>query len=65
MIIFGLFISIAVSIAMIKRYQDTGKIMPAGFTAALSIIMSLFYVYRFAVPLKKKKKSSDDVPKED
>mmetsp|Transcript_67908 Transcript_67908/g.83252 ORF Transcript_67908/g.83252 Transcript_67908/m.83252 type:complete len:119 (+) Transcript_67908:70-426(+) len=55
MIILGSIVSIALSIVMSKRYMDTNKIMPAGFMAVLSIIMSIFYVYRLAFPLRKKK----------
>lgn len=38
-------ISGAVTIAMGKRLKDTGKIMPAGVVAALSLGMSLFYCH--------------------
>lgn len=31
--------------AMAKRYQSTGKVMPAGIVAILSAIMSAFYLW--------------------
>eukprot|EP00271_Cylindrocystis_brebissonii_P007064 TRINITY_DN20199_c0_g2_i1.p1 TRINITY_DN20199_c0_g2~~TRINITY_DN20199_c0_g2_i1.p1 ORF type:complete len:123 (-),score=12.77 TRINITY_DN20199_c0_g2_i1:724-1092(-) len=41
-----LFISTLLTIVLGKRFQDTGKFMPAGLIAALSILMSLFYIYK-------------------
>ncbi|KAK4386982.1 protein FATTY ACID EXPORT 6 [Sesamum angolense] len=40
-----------------QRYMQTGKIMPAGIVAAISVIMAGFYLYKIAtggnrIPLK-------------
>ncbi|WOL15149.1 hypothetical protein Cni_G23930 [Canna indica] len=40
--------ALALTIVMGKRYLETSKIMPAGLVAALSALMSLFYLYKIA-----------------
>lgn len=55
----GVILSSILSVVMCKRYYDTQKIMPAGLVGGLSVIMSLFFVYRLINPAKipqKKKK---------
>ncbi|EFJ13932.1 hypothetical protein SELMODRAFT_229065 [Selaginella moellendorffii] len=41
-------IALSVSWVMGERFLDTGKVMPAGMVAAISVIMSLFYAYKLA-----------------
>ncbi|XP_065013679.1 protein FATTY ACID EXPORT 5-like [Musa acuminata AAA Group] len=40
--------SLILTFVMGKRYLETSKIMPAGLVAALSAMMSLFYLYKIA-----------------
>ncbi|KAF3325346.1 hypothetical protein FCM35_KLT10417 [Carex littledalei] len=40
--------SIGLTYVMGQRYLETSKIMPAGVVAALSAVMSLFYLYKIA-----------------
>ncbi|THU51356.1 hypothetical protein C4D60_Mb06t30160 [Musa balbisiana] len=40
--------SLILTFVMGKRYLETSKIMPAGLVAALSALMSLFYLYKIA-----------------
>ncbi|XP_042420172.1 protein FATTY ACID EXPORT 5-like [Zingiber officinale] len=40
--------SLTLTYVMGTRYLETSKIMPAGLVAALSALMSLFYLYKMA-----------------
>jgi uncharacterized membrane protein len=38
-------VSVALTVVMVQRYQQTGKVMPGGAVAALSAAMALFYLW--------------------
>ncbi|KAJ4752228.1 Protein FATTY ACID EXPORT 5 [Rhynchospora pubera] len=42
------FCSLGLTFVMAQRYLQTSKIMPAALVAALSAVMSLFYLYKIA-----------------
>ncbi|KAL8505587.1 hypothetical protein ACS0TY_016723 [Phlomoides rotata] len=41
-------IAAALSFIMGQRYMQTGKIMPAGIVAGISIVMAAFYLFKIA-----------------
>ncbi|GER54881.1 transmembrane proteins 14C [Striga asiatica] len=49
---FALFLELAVAAmltyVMGQRYMKTGKIMPAGIVAGISVVMAVFYLYKIA-----------------
>mmetsp|Transcript_72700 Transcript_72700/g.116014 ORF Transcript_72700/g.116014 Transcript_72700/m.116014 type:complete len:121 (+) Transcript_72700:86-448(+) len=49
-ILAGLIVSAILSIVMCFRWNKSGKFMPAGLVGVLSVIMSLFFVYRLVNP---------------
>ena len=49
-ILAGLVVSAILSIVMCLRGYKSGKFMPSGLVGVLSILMSLFYVYRLMNP---------------
>ena len=54
----GLILAAILSVVMCSRWQKSGKFMPAGLVGLLSVIMSIFYVYRLinpTLPLKGRK----------
>ncbi|KAJ0966147.1 hypothetical protein J5N97_027285 [Dioscorea zingiberensis] len=51
--------SLALTYVMGQRYLQTSKIMPAGLVASISVLMTAFYLYKFAtggnhIPSKEK-----------
>ncbi|XP_031499676.1 protein FATTY ACID EXPORT 5-like [Nymphaea colorata] len=38
--------SVALAVVMGRRYLETSKIMPAGLVAAISALMTIFYLYK-------------------
>jgi uncharacterized membrane protein len=44
----SLMISVALTVVMYKRYNDTGKLFPAAILMVLSAVMALFYVWNLA-----------------
>lgn len=55
-ILAGLVISAVLSIVMCLRWSKSGKFMPAGLVGVLSVMMSLFYIYRLLNPTLPKNK---------
>ncbi|KAL6544464.1 Protein FATTY ACID EXPORT 5 [Orobanche minor] len=49
---FALILQLAVAailtFVMGQRYMQTGKIMPAGVVAGISVVMAVFYIYKIA-----------------
>ncbi|CAN6452268.1 unnamed protein product [Victoria cruziana] len=39
--------SLALAVVMGRRYLETSKIMPPGLVAAISALMTIFYLYKF------------------
>lgn len=42
----SLFVTLLLTLVMTARYFETGKFMPAGMVAGLSVGMSLLYIYK-------------------
>ncbi|KAL3636764.1 Protein FATTY ACID EXPORT 6 [Castilleja foliolosa] len=47
-LILQLAIAALLTFVMGKRYAQSGKIMPAGIVAGISVVMALFYLYKIA-----------------
>ena len=56
-ILIGLAVSAIMSLVMCQRWSKSGKFMPAGLVGALSVAMSLFYLYRLMNPTLPKRKA--------
>lgn len=41
----SLVVAVALTVIMYKRFLSSGKMMPAGLTAMLSALMTIFYVW--------------------